>query len=114
MTEEISFVGSCPSLFAQPIFQWRQRTDPAAELDEGPPGCGGQMEPDRAPPLQRQQSAEQDEQDKGEMHEENDVGQEESGVRPCRHRGSAFVSLSILAPDRSRSGGAVRCRVARS
>lgn len=111
--DEISFIGSCPALFAQPILQRRQRTDPAAELDEGPPNCSGQMEPDRVPPLQCQQSAEQDKQDKGKMHEENDVGQEESGVRPCRHRGSAFVSLSAPAQDQSRSGDVARCRAAR-
>ncbi len=35
MTEEITFVDLCPALFAQPTFQRSQRTDPAAELDEG-------------------------------------------------------------------------------
>ena len=52
--------------------------------------------------------------DKDDPSKEHDVGQEEGCVWPCRHTGSAFVSLSAPVQDRSRSGDAARCRAVRS
>lgn len=92
--QKVAWVVGFSTLCPQPILQWRQRTDPAAEFDEGAPEDGGQMNPENRVPSEGQQSSEQDKEDKCDVEEKHEVGKE-----PVIHdlaiigRGNGFILL---------------------
>ena len=73
---ESAGVAAGPAHLAQPVFQRRERADPSAEFDRRAPDERRHVEPGDPPPAQDQQAAENNEQDKRQVEEENEVGEE--------------------------------------
>src|SRR5688572_20740146 len=67
---------SVPRLTAEPakgVLEWRQRTNPARELDENSPDCGGNMEHRDPLPAEHQQSTQYDEENECEVNGQYEI-----------------------------------------
>jgi hypothetical protein len=93
---KVAVIARSASLLAEPVLQWRQGTDPAAEFYKGSPEDRRQVDPEKLAPSQAQQSSEQDKEDKCEVYQEDHIGQEESCTRPCRHKDPRALFFRLL------------------
>ena len=73
MVDKASRVTRGARVLTQPVFEWRQRADPATELDQGTPQSGWKLEPWNPAPAEREQTTKDDEDDEREMSENDEI-----------------------------------------
>ena len=97
MFNEAGLISRSSARFPEPLFQGRERADPAGEFNQGSPTRRGKVKPYHPPPFQNQEPAEQDKQNEREMekHEES---------RPAGDRKDVDTHL-VLRTWRANGGG---------
>ena len=74
LCDEVGVIRSLAILLAQPIFQRRERADPAGEFNDCAPHGSGQVEPCDPSPLQCKQPAAQDEDYERQVNNQSQIG----------------------------------------
>ena len=83
---EAGLIPPSSARFPDPLFQGRERADPAGEFNQGSPARRGKVKPYYPSPFQNQEPAEQDKQNEREMEKNEEIGQpviEERRHSPC-------------------------------
>jgi len=83
---------------SQPVFERRERADPASEFDPRAPGRCWNMHPDEARPPQCEQATQEHEHNEGKMKDHGGVGEDPEG-----HLGEAR-RCDVAAPAEAYSG----------
>lgn len=94
--DESSTVSRLSAAHPERILEWRQRTDPAAVLDENAPDGGGNVNERHPRPAEHQQSAQHNEEDEPEVNDQYEIGER------AVDQGKFFYPL---APDRKLGNG---------
>ncbi len=79
--DEAALVHYAASLCTKPVFQGRKRADPSHELNEGRPSEHGDVKPWCPMPAQGQKATSNSEQNKAEVEDENEIGEDASHER---------------------------------
>ena len=73
--DESAVIGWFARHCSEPIFEWRQWTDPASEFDQCPPRNRWQVRPGQPRPSENRQTSQRDKSDEDEVEDENEIGQ---------------------------------------